>query len=197
LCGGHDAGGRGADRIAVNDIAMGVESIIRLVLTGPESTGKSALTEHLGRYLGAPYVLEYARAYLEAHGPQYNYDLLKRIHRGHRLYQRIGVAPKEPIGVFDTDSINYLIWCEVAYGRCHNEIRAAVEAEITHRYLLCYPDLPWEPDPLREHPHARMMLFDLHLREIERLRRPYIVIRGIGPARYRAAEEAARRLLAP
>jgi nicotinamide riboside kinase len=174
---------------------MADEKTIRLVLTGPESVGKTALTKHLGRYLGVPFALEYARAYLETHGPKYDYALLKRIHRGHRLYQRLAVPSKAPIGVLDTDSINYLIWCKFVFGRCHEAIRQAVEAETTHRYLLCFPDLPWEPDPLREHPNARMMLFDLHLREIERLRRPFVVIRGSGQMRFMAAEEAATRLL--
>lgn len=169
---------------------------IRLVLTGPESSGKTALTEHLAHALGVPFALEYARAYLEQHGPAYDYDLLLKISRGHKIYQQTMVPPAAPVGVFDTDLINYKIWCEVAYGRCHAEILEQIEREHHHVYLLCYPDLPWEPDPLREHPHQRMMLFDRHLAEIERLGRRYEIIRGIGLARTQAAEDAARRLLA-
>ncbi|HMP76036.1 MAG TPA: ATP-binding protein [Kiritimatiellia bacterium] len=169
---------------------------IRLVLTGPESSGKSVLTEHLGQHLAIPFALEYARIYLEEHGPAYDYELLLKIGRGHKLYQDAMVPPDAPLGIFDTDLINYKVWYEVAFGRCHEELLAARAREFNHRYLLCYPDLPWEPDPLREHPNDRLMLFERHKEEIERLGRPYEIVRGIGPARYRAAEEAAARLLA-
>ena len=168
---------------------------VRLVLNGPESTGKSVLTPHLARYLKAPFALEYARFYLEKHGPAYDYDLLLTMCLSHLAFQAAHVPAQDPLGVLDTDLINYKIWCEVAYGRCHPEILAALEREQHHRYLLCYPDLPWEPDPLREHPHARMMLFERHRLEIEQLGRPYEVIRGSGPARFAAAEAAAMRLL--
>ena len=169
---------------------------IRLVLTGPESTGKSALTVHLAQHLGLPHALEYARDYLEQHGADYTYDVLLEMSRGHLAHQARCVPPAAPVGVFDTDLTNYKIWSEVAYGRCHEEILAALERETSHVYLLCYPDLPWEPDPLREHPHDRMKLFELHRRELERLGRRYEIIRGVGPARYAMAELAAARLLA-
>jgi len=169
---------------------------IRLVLTGPESTGKSALTVHLAQHLGLPYALEYAREYLEQHGADYTYDILLEMSRGHKAHQARCVPRAAPLGVFDTDLTNYKIWSEVAYGKCHEEIVAALERETSHRYLLCYPDLPWEPDPLREHPHDRMKLFEFHRRELERLVRPYEIVRGSGPERYAQAEQAAARLLA-
>ncbi len=169
---------------------------IRLVLTGPESSGKSALTAHLGAFLGVPYALEYARIFLEKHGPSYDYDLLLEISRKHAIYQQAMAPADEPAGILDTDLINFKIWCEVAYGRCHPEIVAGLNRETHHVYLLCFPDLPWAPDPLREHPTQRMMLFERHRAEIERTGRRYEVIRGIGADRYRAAEAAARRLLA-
>ncbi len=169
---------------------------IRLVLTGPESTGKSTLTEFLGQQLGLPFAREYARIYLERHGPAYDYDLLLPLSREHARYQRSEVPSDAVAGVLDTDLLNYKIWCEVAYGRCHPEIIAAIEGEAHHVYLLCYPDLPWEPDPLREHPHERMMLFDRHRAEIERLGRRYEIIRGSGEERTRAALHASHRLLA-
>lgn len=175
---------------------MSAQPSIRLVLTGPESTGKSALTAHLAQHLGLPYALEYARAYLEQHGADYTYELLLDMSRGHLAHQARCVPPSAPLGVFDTDLTNYKIWSEVAYGRCHGEILAALERETSHRYLLCYPDLPWEPDPLREHPHDRGMLFARHQMELVRLGRPFEIVRGVGPARYAQAEQAAARLLA-
>lgn len=167
----------------------------RLVLTGPESTGKSALTEWLAGELGLPYAPEYARYYLEKHGPAYDYELLLDLARGHLRFQRRHVPPEAPLGLLDTDLINYKIWCEVVYGNCHEEILAEMQAETGHCYLLCSPDIPWEQDPLRENPDDRPMLFDRHRREIEALGRPFEVVTGLGEARRQCALTAAGRLL--
>jgi nicotinamide riboside kinase len=170
---------------------------VRVVLTGPESTGKSLLTAHLARRCGVPCAMEYARAYLEARGPAYDYDLLLDIARGHLAHQRGCVPEAAPLGIFDTDLLNYKIWCEVVFGRCHREILDALERETNHVYLLCAPDVPWVPDPLRENPHDRDQLFDRHRREIERLGRRYAVVEGLGDARYANAEAALRTLETP
>lgn len=168
---------------------------VRLVFTGPESTGKSTLTAAVAAALQLPAAGEYARIHLEQHGPAYDYESLLDLSRRHRAYQREQVPPEAPAGVFDTDLVNYKVWCDVAYGRCHPEIIAAMEAEASHVYLLCYPDIPWEPDPLREHPSDRPMLFDRHLAEILRLNRPYRIITGTGEERIANALAAARSLL--
>lgn len=168
----------------------------RIVLTGPESTGKSALTVYLAKRFSAPFADEYARVYLERHGPAYDYELLLDLSRGHRAWQAGRIPAAAPLGFLDTDLINYKIWCDVAFGRCHAEILEAMEADRHHRYLLCFPDLPWESDPLREHPNDRMMLFDRHRAEIERLGRRYEIITGTGPEREEKAREAVVRLLA-
>lgn len=167
----------------------------RIVITGPESTGKSAITLHLADKLSLPSAQEYARIYLEEHGADYDYDLLLVMSRLHKQYQLEQVPAPEPLGIFDTDLINYRIWCDVVFGKCHPEIIESMEAETSHLYLLCYPDLEWEPDPLRKNPNDREELFDLHRREIERLNRPYIIIRGTGAARFKAAEDAALQLI--
>lgn len=164
---------------------------LRIVATGPESTGKSAIVAYLAKNLRLPAANEYARIHLETYGPGYDYQLLLDLSRWHTAYQRACFPPSAPVGLFDTDLINYKVWCEVAYGKCHPEITEAMEAETDHAYLLCFPDLPWQPDPLREHPDDRLMLFDRHRTEIERLNRPYVVIKGTGEDRYQAACAAA------
>lgn len=168
----------------------------RIVLTGPESSGKTALTIHLSKHLGAPHALEYARIYLEKYGPEYDYDLLLKIAEGHLAYQQDIIPADAPLAILDTDLINYKVWSEVAFGKFHPELLHELEKESEHLYLLCYPDLPWLPDPLREHPQARMMLFERHKAAIEEFNRPCEIVRGIGEVRYHNAEEAVKRLLA-
>lgn len=168
---------------------------MRIVLTGAESSAKSTLTQTLGEALNIPYALEFARFYLEKHGPDYDDELLRKMAHLHRDWQREQVPPSAPLGIFDTDLINYKIWAEEVFGKCPPEIIEGIEAEAEHVYLLCAPDLPWEPDPLRENPTDRDRLFELHRAEIERLGRRYEIVRGTGDERLACAKEAFRNLL--
>lgn len=168
---------------------------MRIVLTGAESSAKSTLTRELGERLGLPCALEFARSYLEERGPEYDYEQLREMARLHRDYQREQVPPDAPLGIFDTDLINYKIWAEEVFGQCPPEIAKGIKEETDHLYLLCAPDLPWEPDSLRENPNDRDRLFELHRAEIERLGRRYEIVRGIGNERLKNAEAAMKRLL--
>ncbi|MCD6580977.1 MAG: ATP-binding protein [Desulfuromusa sp.] len=169
--------------------------MIRIVLTGAESSGKSSLTKHLGEVLGLPYALEYARYYLEENGPEYDLEGLRKMSCLHLSYQKGKIPISALCGIFDTDLINYKIWAEEVFGCCPAEVSAGIERESSHVYLLCKPDLPWEPDPLRENRYDCQRLYQRHLDEIIRLRRPYEEVDGYGRERMSNAEAALNRLL--
>ncbi len=59
-----------------------MESIKKIVVIGPESTGKSTLCEKLADHYNTLWVPEYAREYLEKHGPEYTYEDLYDIAAG-------------------------------------------------------------------------------------------------------------------
>lgn len=115
--------------------------------------------------------------------------------RQHWAYQQAHVPASALIGLYDTDLINYKIWAEEVFGRCPREIEQAIRKEQHHVYLLCEPDLPWKPDPLRENPDDRQRLFERHRQEILRLNRPYEIVRGIGSQRFQNSETALKKLL--
>jgi nicotinamide riboside kinase len=167
----------------------------RIVITGAESSGKSTLAAWLAEEFALPMATEYARIYLETYGASYDESTVIAMAALHLKHQQQMVPHEAPLGIFDTDMINYRIWCDVAYSRCDESILRAMEQESEHVYLLCYPDLPWVADPLREYPHGRMMLYDRHLAEIEKSGRPYIVIRGEGELRKQAAKDAMIELM--
>ncbi|WP_321367475.1 ATP-binding protein [uncultured Desulfuromusa sp.] len=169
--------------------------MIRIVITGAESSGKSQLTQHLGNFLHIPYALEYARYYLETNGPEYDLELLLKMSRLHLDYQQKNVPIAAPLGFFDTDLLNYKIWAEEVFGHCPAEISSRIKEESEHRYLLCKPDLPWEPDPLRENPVDFQRLYQRHRSEIICLNRPYEEVGGFGQERNMNAEIALQRLL--
>lgn len=167
---------------------------MRIVITGAESCGKSTLTEQLSQWLNLPFAAEYARVYLEQNGPDYDLDQLVHLSQLHRHYQQAEVGDA-PLGIFDTDLINYKIWTEVVFGHCPAVIREAMAEESCHRYLLCQPDIPWQPDPLRHNPNDREMLYQRHLSEIEQLKRRYEIVEGTGESRLINALAAFKRLL--
>ena len=171
------------------------ENRVRVVVTGPESSGKTTLTLELAERLNIPFALEYSRVYIAEHGPEYEYDTLLTMAREHLVYQREQVPEAAPIGLFDTDLTNYKIWCQEAFGRCHDELLKWEKAESDHVYLLCAPDIEWESDPLREHEGQRDYLFELHVQEIQRLGRPYSIVRGLGDARLESAVEGVQHLV--
>ncbi|MFK5925226.1 MAG: ATP-binding protein [Desulfuromusa sp.] len=169
--------------------------MLRIVITGAESAGKSSLTQHLGEVFGLPYALEYARYYLEKNSSEYDLERLKKISRLHLSYQQEKVPISAPCGIFDTDLINYKIWAEEVFGCCPAEIKTGIEQESSHVYLLCKPDLPWKADSLRENPSDYQRLYQRHRNEIIRLNRPYEEIEGSGQQRMANAEAALWRLL--
>jgi nicotinamide riboside kinase len=79
------------------------------------------------------------------------------------------------------------IWSDVKYGRCDPWIINQIRCRKYDLFLLCDIDLPWEFDPMREHPHNRQFLFDLYERELRLQNKPYRVIRGIGDQRLAGA----------
>ncbi len=167
----------------------------RIVLTGPESSGKTTLTRALAERFHFPCAFEHARLYLEKHGPHYDCDTVHDIARGHLLHQVQQVPATVSMAFFDTDLQNFLIWCEVAFARCEPWLREAAAAEKDHVYLICQPDLPWEYDPLREAPEGREELFEKHLAAVRATGREYRIISGSGRERISRAEEAVMTLL--
>lgn len=166
---------------------------VKIVVTGPESTGKSALTKHLAQVFNAPYALEFGRAYLEQLGRPYVQADLKAIAQGQTTWN----TPPASANLFfcDTDLLNIKIWSTFKYGHCDAEISAAVCQQKPALYLLCAVDLPWEQDPLREHPNQRKLLFDLHFEAVKAAGVPHKIITGIGTHRWKHAVQVVREFL--
>ena len=160
-----------------------------IVVTGPESSGKSSLVQILGSLYNIPVVKEYARWYLERYGADYDYPRLDRLARLHKSYQQSQLPREGPV-LLDTDLLNYYIWSREVFGKVPRWLSRAAAQEKDHRYLLTYPDLPWEEDPLRENPHNRKALFKKHRQLLEDWKRPYAVISGRGLDRVRGAQRA-------
>jgi NadR type nicotinamide-nucleotide adenylyltransferase len=167
----------------------------RIAITGPESTGKSWLSENLAYKFKCSWVPEYARIYLEKLDRPYTYDDILEIAKGQIAGESSALLKSDRILFSDTECLVTKIWCDVKYGKCHEWILRQLSENPHDLYLLCDTDLPWEPDPLREHPHRRKFLFDLYADELIKRKLPFKVISGTGDARLKSAAEAINKWL--
>ncbi len=157
--------------------------VIRIAVTGPESTGKSVLSASLADHFHTVWVPEYAREYMEIHGPQYTVADIEKIARGQRDAELQLIHKANRFLFCDTDPLVTMIWSEHAFGRCPAWISGQLKTHPHDFYLLCDIDLPWEADPLREHPHLRGYFFELYRKELISLDLPYSIVRGTGRQR--------------
>lgn len=170
-------------------------SLKKIAIVGPESTGKTTLTTELAGRFGGIAVPEMARFYLEERGGVYSENDLLEISRLQVLAEDAAADTATGLLICDTSLLVIRIWSEVRFGRCDTQI--AIEDEKRHYdlILLTSPDLPWEPDPLREHPEGRERLFQLYYRKLLRKSNPFTVIHGSGEERTQKAADRIRLIL--
>ncbi|PTN07805.1 AAA family ATPase [Mangrovibacterium marinum] len=162
-----------------------------IVLTGPESTAKSTLTRELARQFGGSCFPEFARSYLEGKPSHYTYQDVEAIARGQIAQYDQALASAGDFAFLDTWLFVTKVWFDWVYRRRPQWLDQALHDRPVHLYLLCRPDIPWEPDPLRENGgEQREKLFQQYKRELQKLDLPFVEIGGEGPSRIQNAVQA-------
>ncbi len=161
--------------------------MLKIVITGPESSGKTTLANQLAMHFNTIPVPEFARHYIEGLSKSYEYDDLEKIAKLQIEIENQHSLMSPPIIICDTDLITIKIWSAVKYDRCSEWIQETIKTRNYDHYFLCEPDLPWEFDEQREHPEGRDELFQLYKKELEDLGKSFSVINGIGEKRLEAA----------
>jgi NadR type nicotinamide-nucleotide adenylyltransferase len=162
-----------------------VNRLRKIVVTGPESTGKTDLTKALALRLNAKWIPEYARSYVEGINRPYRYNDLEIIAR-YQIEQETTMSEKcsQEILLMDTWLIITKIWFEVVYGSSPEWIDEYISTSEIDLFLVCKPDLPWIADPVRENGgEMRQKLFDRYCQEIERHGFAYEIVDGYGEQR--------------
>ncbi|MBK8659305.1 MAG: ATP-binding protein [Bacteroidetes bacterium] len=165
-----------------------------VTITGPESTGKSALTEALGAHLAAAVVADVSRAYVAALQQPYTaIDILN-------IAEQIIMQEDKALGsgakwiISDNDLINIKIWLQYYEWHVPLWLQQQIAKRKSALYLLCATDLPWVPDPQRQNEHDRLA-FMLRLSRSCKLSSPYRVVQGTGAERLQVALAAIHRQL--
>ncbi len=180
----------------------------KIVIIGPESTGKSTLCKQLAAHYNTAWVNEYAREYLLKNGMAYSYEALLDIAKGQVEAEELGIgnwelANKSKIGnlksaiFIDTDMYVMKVWCEFVFEKCHHWILNRIAERQYDLYLLCNIDIPWVKDELREYPDlvTREKLFHHYKDIMTNQNVPWADISGNGEERLQKAVAAVNNLL--
>jgi NadR type nicotinamide-nucleotide adenylyltransferase len=137
----------------------------KIVVIGPESTGKSTLCEQLAAHYKTCYCPEFAREYLLEKDGKYNFEDLLNIAIGQlELEDTLINSASNGLYFIDTDMYVMKVWCEVSFEKSHSWILKQIAKRYYHLYLLCGIDLPWVKDELREYPdlNVRKRLYKIY-----------------------------------
>jgi len=174
-------------------------SLKKIVVIGPESTGKSTLCEQLAQQYDSTWCPEFAREYLLTNGTDYSYEDLLAIAKGQlALEDEIAATVHHTKPLFiDTDMYVAKVWCEFVFGRCHRFILDQIVKRKYDLYLLCNIDLPWTKDELREYPdpETRRRLYAIYKDILINQPVPWVQISGTNEGRLATAIQAVDRLL--
>lgn len=172
----------------------------KVVIIGPESTGKSTLSEQLASYYNTSWVPEYAREYLLEHGTNYTFDDLLTIAKGQVALEEHNIekAKNKKLLFIDTDQYVMKVWAEFVFGKCHPWILEQITKRKYDLYLLCNIDLPWVHDVLREYPDPgpRSALFNIYRNIMRNQSVPWVEISGNYDERFQKAIKAVNDLFA-
>lgn len=180
--------------------------IKKIVVVGPESTGKSTLCEKLATHYNTIWVREYAREYLLKNGTDYSFDNLLDVARGQLANEEKGIAAiteklqhtsaNLPLFI-DTEMYVMKTWCEFVFGKCHQWILNQVVERKYDLYLLANVDAPWVKDELREYPdlETRARLYHHYKDIVINQNVPWVDISGNYEERLKKAINAVDKVL--
>jgi len=191
------------------------KAIKKIVVIGPESTGKSTLCKLLALHFTTEWCPEFAREYLLVNGTDYTYNDLSTIAKGQialeEKYESIvnsqwstGLQNHSPFTVhhspilfLDTDMYVMKVWCEYVFGKCHQFILDEIVQRKYDLYLLCNVDTPWVKDELREYPDEkpRQELYRIYKDILINQQTQWVEISGNYNERLQSAIEAVNKIL--
>jgi nicotinamide riboside kinase len=172
--------------------------IRKIAITGPESVGKSTLSVQLAEHFNGVFVSEFAREYVHNLKRQYEYDDVVFIARKQcEQYDKFieNQDPTDSYVFFDTFLIITKVWFDYVWKRYPSWLDEAIKNRQMDMYLLCSPDIPWQPDPVRENGLIRYELFERYRHELEYYKCRFAIVSGLDQKRLKNAIELVNTLI--
>ena len=176
-------------------------NIIKVVLFGPESTGKTTLSKQLARHYNTVWTPEYAREYLQKKWNNERKtcekeDLIPIAIGQMNLENKLG-KKADKLLICDTDLLETKVYSEEFYGGTVDlKLSEAVDRNKYDLYLLTYIDTPWEEDDLRDKPEQRLEMFTAFENTLKKYKKNYILLKGDKETRLKNATEAIDKIIA-
>lgn len=168
------------------------QSIQKIAVVGPESTGKSTMAMYLSKEFNTTCVPEYARYYCQHLNRSYTLQDEVNMFYGQVALEEAIISTEPKIIICDTTILTVKIWCDYLFTQTPKE----VTTEITNRkydfYLLMDIDLAWQDDPLRDFPNEREYFLEIWKKELNELGANYMLISGQGNDRLQHGLDAVK-----
>lgn len=163
----------------------------KIVFTGPESSGKTTISQAIAKKFDLPIVEEYARKYLFELNRKYRYNDLIEIAKGQLKSEQ--KEAKSKIIICDTNLQVVKIWSQIKYNRCDSFILNNQDPNCF--YLLCSPDFKWEYDPLRENEKNRHELFLKYHKDLIKNKYKFKIIKGSHEKRMKLVSDLIQKIM--
>jgi NadR type nicotinamide-nucleotide adenylyltransferase len=166
------------------------DKLIRVVLTGSESTGKSVLAHQLADYYGAELAPEFVREFALAIGRDIRLEDTDAIARGQIALEDEHSSRARRLLIQDTDLLSTVVYSGHYYDYCAPWIREAARDRRPDLYLLLDVDVPWVPDGVRDREEYREEIQRLFHDAVVASGSPYVSISGSWEQRTELARNA-------
>jgi NadR type nicotinamide-nucleotide adenylyltransferase len=154
--------------------------IKKIAIVGPESTGKSTISQLLAKHYRVPWVPEYSRYYCAALTEECTLqDELNMFHGQIALEEAVLATAETDFIICDTTFVTVKIWSDEIFGGTPQIVIDALAARSYDYYVLLDIDLPWQEDPLRDFPNMREHFMKIWHKELQALNANYVVVGGI------------------
>ena len=173
---------------------------LKVVLYGPESTGKTTLAARLASHFETEWVEEYMREYLQKKWDENQYvcqrsDILP-IAEGQMYMENLKTRTAEKVLICDTDLLELKVYSEAYFnGYCHPLLLKHALNNVYDLYFLTNIDIPWTPDDLRDKPKDREGMFKKFKSTLQLYNRPFVLLEGNEDHRFETAVSAINKLL--
>ena len=169
-------------------------NIVKVVLFGPESTGKTTLASQLAYHYQTVWAPEFARQYLQEKWNNKRqvceHEDLLPIAIGQMKLENKLAKRADRVLICDTDLLETKVYSEEYYdGIVDRDLEIAAEENQYDIYLLTYIDIPWKLDSIRDRPEQRENMFKAFESALKKSNRPYVTLKGDEERRFKKAIE--------